>query len=144
MPVICGVVNPTGVVELDACAVCETAMTVGVFVIPTRFEPEGELVGVPGSAVLEGKLALMMLLGTLVSDGVVAATTTLGSVLGDEVCVSITNVAVIVAWVFGKALAFPTHMLYAFLATSAVALAPWQKFALSSDIIHCTAPSPTV
>lgn len=71
------------------------------------------------------------------------------------------TVAVIVLWVLGIAFSLPLHILNAFAATSSTftsvfffrtaqsndllpASAPLQNPTLSSDIIHCIAPSPTV
>lgn len=55
-----------------------------------------------------------------------------------------TKVAVRVLCVFGSALLSELHISYAFNTVLLEESSPLQKPTLASDIIHCTAPSPTV
>jgi hypothetical protein len=54
------------------------------------------------------------------------------------------SVAVSVACVLDKASTCPTHIENAFSITDRLLSLPMQAPILSSDVIHCTAPSPTV
>jgi len=78
---------------------------VAVLVTASEIDPVPVHVAVIRLSVIGTEALDVILLGKLLHVDVVATSTMLGAE------VSTTNVAVIVAWVFGSALAFPKHML---------------------------------
>lgn len=116
--------------------------------------------------VVELGIAVAVAVGAVVSKGVaieslvlVVATGAIWTILAEPDCK--TRVAVRVLCVFGSAFLSELHMLYAFSTVSSARKirnfyeasldddlleesSPLQKPTLASDIIHCTAPSPTV
>lgn len=99
--------------------------------------------------VVELGVAIVVAVGAVVSKVVaieslalVVDTGAIWTILAEPDCK--TRVAVRVLCVFGSAFLSELHILYAFSTVSLEESSPLQKPTLASDIIHCTAPSPTV
>lgn len=99
--------------------------------------------------VVELGVAIVVAVGAVVSKVVaieslalVVDTGAIWTILAEPDCK--TRVAVRVLCVFGSAFLSELHILYALSTVSLEESSPLQKPTLASDIIHCTAPSPTV